>query len=74
MSKQQQQYEQLYKQFETAFWNLSKFAEKNKKHIESIEGSEHLIECIDEWGVEFEGCIDLAQENNKLREKLGLED
>ena len=74
MSKQQQQYEQLYNKFETAFWDMFKFAEKNKKHIEGVEDSVNLIECIDEWGVEFEGCIDLAQENTKLREKLGLED
>ena len=73
MSKQQQ-YEQLYNKFETAFWDMFKFAEKNRKYIKGVEDSVNLIECIDEWGVEFEGCIDLAQENTKLREKLGLED
>jgi len=73
MLNKQQQYKQLYKQFETAFWKLYKFAEKNKKHIEWIDGSEHLIESIDEWAVEFEGAIDLAKQNRELCEKLGID-
>ena len=68
----QQQYKQLYKEFEKAFWKMYNFTEKHK--VEGIEESVHLIESIDNWGIEVEGCIDLNSENKKLREKLGLDD
>jgi DNA-binding ferritin-like protein (Dps family) len=68
--KNQKQYQQLYKQFEKAFWKMYNFTESNK--VEGIEGSVHLIESIDMWGVEVEGCIDLNKENVELRAKLKL--
>jgi len=68
----QKQYQQLYKQFEKAFWKMYNFTEKHK--VEGIEESVHLIESIDIWGIEVEGCIDLNKENKKLRAKLGLGD
>jgi hypothetical protein len=37
------------------------FVELNKDSIEGIEGSVHLIESIDRWGVDVEGCIDLLK-------------
>jgi len=46
------------------------FTETNK--VEGIEGSVHLLESIDMWGVEVEGCIDLNKENVQLRAKLEL--
>ena len=60
MVNKQQQYKQLYKQFEKAFYKMANFAELNKE-VEGIEGSVHLIESIDRWGVEVEGCIDLLK-------------
>jgi len=68
----QKQYVKLYKEFEKAFWKMYNFTEKHK--VEGIEESVHLIESIDNWGIEVEGCIDLNSENKKLREKLGLDD
>ena len=44
------------------------FTEKHK--VEGIEESVHLIESIDLWGIEVEGCIDLNKENTELRAKL----
>ena len=64
----QKQYKQLYTQFEKAFWKMQNFAEKYK--VEGIEESVHLIESIDVWGIEVEGCIDLNKENTELRAKL----
>lgn len=64
----QQQYQQLYNQFEKAFWKMYNFTEKHK--VEGIEESVHLIESIDLWGIEVEGCIDLNKENTELRAKL----
>ena len=64
----QQQYQQLYKQFEKAFWKMYNFTEKHK--VEGIAESVHLIESIDLWGIEVEGCIDLNKENTELRAKL----
>ena len=66
----QKQYKQLYTQFEKAFWKMYNFTESNK--VEGIEGSVHLIESIDMWGIEVEGCIDLNKENTELRAKLKL--
>ena len=66
----QKQYKQLYTQFEKAFWKMQTFAEKYK--VEGIEESVHLIESIDMWGIEVEGCIDLNKENMELRAKLEL--
>ncbi len=66
----QKQYQQLYKQFEKAFWKMYNFTETNK--VEGIEGSVHLLESIDMWGIEVEGCIDLNKENTELRAKLEL--
>ena len=64
----QKQYQQLYTQFEKAFWKMYNFTEKHK--VECIEESVHLIESIDMWGIEVEGCIDLNKENMELRAKL----
>lgn len=64
----QQQYQQLYTQFEKAFWKMYNFTEKHK--VEGIAESVHLIESIDLWGIEVEGCIDLNKENTELRAKL----
>jgi len=61
MVNKQKQYKQLYKQFEKAFYKMANFAEHNIYDIEGIEGSVHLIESIDRWGVEVEGCIDLLK-------------
>jgi hypothetical protein len=62
LNKQNQtKYKQLYKQFETAFYKMYDFVELNKDSIEGIEGSVHLIESIDRWGVDVEGCIDLKK-------------
>ena len=66
--QKQNQYKQLYKQFEKAFWKMYNFTESNK--VEGIEESVHLIESIDMWGIEVEGCIDLNKENAQLRAKL----
>jgi len=60
MLNKQKQYKQLYKQFEKAFYKMANFAELNKG-VEGIEGSVHLIESIDRWGVDVEGCIDLLK-------------
>ena len=48
-ASKQRKYEILYKQFEHAFWEMEKFMSKNRKHIESVEGDDILMECIDEW-------------------------
>ena len=64
----QKQYKQLYNQFEKAFWKMYNFTEKHK--VEGIAESVHLIESIDLWGIEVEGCIDLNKENAQLRAKL----
>jgi hypothetical protein len=61
MLNKQQQYKQLYKQFEKAFYKMYDFVELNKGSIEGIEGSVHLIETIDRWGIDMEGCIDLTK-------------
>lgn len=66
----QKQYKQLYTQFEKAFYKMRDFAEKYK--VEGIAESVHLIESIDVWGTEVEGCIDLNKENIELRAKLEL--
>ena len=66
--QKQNQYKQLYNQFEKAFWKMYNFTESNK--VEGIEESVHLIESIDMWGIEVEGCIDLNKENAQLRAKL----
>ena len=66
--QKQNQYKQLYNQFEKAFWKMYNFTEKHK--VEGIEESVHLIESIDLWGIEVEGCIDLNKENTELRAKL----
>ena len=68
----QKQYTKLYKQFEKAFYKMYDFAQTNK--VDGIEGSVHLVESIDLWSVEVEGCNDLCKENRKLRAKLGLGD
>jgi len=68
----QKQYTKLYKQFEKAFHKMYDFAQTNK--VEGIEGSVHLVETIDLWSVEVEGCNDLNEQNNKLRAKLGLKE
>jgi len=61
MANKQKQYKQLYKQFEKAFYKMANFAELNMEEVEGVEGSVHLIESIDRWGVEVEGCIDLLK-------------
>jgi hypothetical protein len=61
MLNKQTKYKQLYKKFETAFYKMYDFVELNKDSIEGIEGSVHLIESIDRWGVDVEGCIDLKK-------------
>ena len=38
------------------------------------EGGKYLVETIDLWSVEVEGCNDLNEQNNKLRAKLGLKE
>ena len=48
-ASKQRKYEILYKQFEHAFWEMEKYMSKNRKHIESVEGDDILMECIDEW-------------------------
>ena len=32
-----------------------------EEEVEGVEGSVHLIESIDRWGVDVEGCIDLLK-------------
>ena len=47
---------------------MQTFAEKYK--VEGIEESVHLIESIDMWGIEVEGCIDWNKEKTELRANL----